>query len=79
MDQARRDLPGLDDDFRRGEFGRPKNWLHEKVYRNGQRYRANVLCERITGRPLSHRPLLAYLRAKYEPLYGIGSFNGAKM
>src|SRR5713226_9761286 len=27
MDQARRDLPGLDDDFRRGEFGRLKAWL----------------------------------------------------
>jgi hypothetical protein len=28
------------------------------------------LCERITGRPLSHQPLLSYLRGKYAPLYG---------
>jgi carboxypeptidase Taq len=70
MDQARRDLAGLDDDFRRGEFSRLKGWLDEKVYRHGQRYRAGILCERITARPLSHKPLLAYLRAKYEPLYG---------
>src|SRR5260370_700828 len=70
MDQARRDVAGLDDDFRRGEFGRLKGWLNERVYRNGQRYRAAVLCERVTGRPLSHKPLLAYLQAKYEPLYG---------
>src|SRR5207253_184239 len=40
MDQARRDLAGLDDDFRRGEFSRLKGWLYEKVYRNGQRCRA---------------------------------------
>jgi carboxypeptidase Taq len=72
MDQARRDLPGLEENFRRGEFGRLKSWLNEKVYRNGQRYRANVLCQRITDRPLGHKPLLAYLRDKYEPLYGVG-------
>ena len=29
------------------------------------------LIRRVTGRPLSHRPLLTYLRRKYEPLYGI--------
>jgi carboxypeptidase Taq len=71
MDQARRDLPGLDDDFRRGEFGRLKGWLTEKIYRHGQRYRPGELCRRITGRSLDHRPFLSYLRAKYEPLYGL--------
>jgi carboxypeptidase Taq len=79
MDQARRDLSGLEDDFRRGEFGRLKDWLNSKVYRMGQRYRANVLCEHITGRPLSHKPLLTYLRGKYEPLYGIGVSNGVRV
>jgi hypothetical protein len=29
------------------------------------------LCRRVTGRPLSHQPLLGYLRQKYAPLYGI--------
>src|SRR5262249_43364271 len=40
MEQARTDLPGLEDDFRRGEFGRLKGWLNEKIHRPGQRYRA---------------------------------------
>src|SRR5206468_5115067 len=44
MDAARRDLSGLDDDFRRGEFGRLKGWLAEHVYRHGQRFRASELC-----------------------------------
>jgi carboxypeptidase Taq len=69
MEQARTDLPGLEDDFRRGEFDRLKGWLNEKIHRPGQRYRAGQLCERVTGRPLSHQPLLAYLRGKYGPLY----------
>jgi carboxypeptidase Taq len=71
MEQARQDLGDPDADFRRGEFGRLKGWLNEKIHHQGQRYRARDLCRKITGRPLSHKPLLAYLRKKYEPLYGI--------
>jgi carboxypeptidase Taq len=71
MEQARRDLGDLDADFRRGEFSRLKTWLNEKIHRHGQHCRAGVLCEKVTGKPLSHKPLLVYLRAKYAPLYGI--------
>ena len=71
MEQARQDLGDLDGDFRRGEFGRLKGWLNEKIHRPGQRYRAVDLCKKVTGKPLSHKPLLAYLRTKYVPLYGI--------
>jgi carboxypeptidase Taq len=71
MEQARQDLGDVEGDFRHGEFGRLKGWLNEKVHRPGQRYRPRELCQRITGRPLSHKPLLAYLRKKYEPFYGI--------
>ena len=71
MAQARQDLGDLDGDFRRGDFGRLKGWLNEKVHRSGQRYRAGELCERVTGKPLGPEPLLSYLRRKYAPLYGI--------
>jgi len=71
VEAARRDLGDLDADFRRGEFGRLKGWLTEKVHRPGQRWRAGTLCEKATGRPLGHKPLLDYLRGKYGPLYGV--------
>jgi carboxypeptidase Taq len=71
MEQARRDLGDLDTDFRRGEFGRLKGWLNEKIHRAGQRYGAPELCRQVTGKALSHEPLLTYLRAKYTSLYGI--------
>ncbi len=71
MEQARQDLGDLEGDFRRGEYGRLKTWLNEKVHRPGQRYRPGELCRRVTGRPLSHKPLVAYLRGKYAPLYGL--------
>ena len=71
MEAARSDLGDLDADFRRGEFGRLKHWLNEKIHSEGQRLRAGALCEKVTGRPLSHKPLLDYLRGKYAPLYGV--------
>jgi carboxypeptidase Taq len=71
MATARRDLPGLDDDFRRGDFSRLKTWLNDRIHRQGQRYRAGELCRRVTGEPLHHRHLVAYLRGKYAPLYRI--------
>jgi carboxypeptidase Taq len=71
MQQARHDLGDLDDDFRRGQFGRLKQWLNEKIHRPGQTYRPRELCRRVTGRPLSPQPLVEYLRQKYAALYGI--------
>lgn len=70
--QATEDLGDLEDMFSRGEFMPLKHWLQEKIHQPGKCYRASELVERITGQPLSHEPLLAYLRAKLEPLYGIG-------
>jgi len=64
-------LPGLDDDVRRGEFGGLLAWLKENVHVHGRRFTAPELCERITGQRLDHESLLAYLRAKIEPIYGL--------
>ncbi|HEU0052618.1 MAG TPA: hypothetical protein VFQ39_05550, partial [Longimicrobium sp.] len=62
---------GLDEQVRRGEFGALLEWLRANVFAHGRRYTAPQLCERITGRPLSHEPLLQYLEAKLRPIYGI--------
>jgi carboxypeptidase Taq len=71
MEQARADLPDLDDDIRRGEFVPLKGWLNEKIHRHGQRWRACDLCRRVTGRELSPGPLVKYLHGKYAALYGL--------
>jgi carboxypeptidase Taq len=71
MRAARAQMPGLDDDFRQGDFGRLKGWLNEKVHRPGGVYRAEDLCRRVTGSALDHRPLVGYLQEKYGPLYGL--------
>ena len=57
--------------FARGEFAPLRAWLSEKIHRHGQRYSAAELVQNITGRPLEHAPLVAHLRAKFAPLYGL--------
>jgi carboxypeptidase Taq len=66
-----REMPDLEDGFRAGEFEPLLSWLRDRIHRHGQQYRAEDLCERVTGRPLDHRPLVAYLRSKLTPLYGL--------
>lgn len=64
-------LPDLDAQLRRGEFAPLLAWLRENVHAHGRRFTPPELCERITGRPLSHEPLLRYLEAKLRPIYQI--------
>jgi carboxypeptidase Taq len=64
-------VPQLEDELRRGEFGGLLGWLRENVHRHGRRYTAPELCQRATGRPLSHEPLLRYLQGKLRPVFGV--------
>ena len=64
-------LGGLAAQIARGEFQPLRDWLREKIHRHGQRYPAAELVRQVTGRPLSPEPLLAHLRSKFGPLYGI--------
>lgn len=71
LQAARAALPNLEDEFRRGNFRDLRDWLVEHVHSQGRRFRAGQLCERTTGHPLSVRPFLDELRAKFFPLYDV--------
>jgi carboxypeptidase Taq len=64
-------ITGLDSQFARGEFGTLKAWLNENIHQHGKRFRAEELCRRITGKPLSADGLLRYLEGKIRKIYGI--------
>jgi carboxypeptidase Taq len=67
----RRDLPALDDDLRRGEMRPLLDWLRASIHSQGRRFTAPELCQRVTGRPLGHEPLISYLKDKLGTIYGI--------
>lgn len=69
-DQAEADLGDLEAMFAAGEFAPLLGWLRERIHSVGQRLTASELVERVTGKPLSHAPLIRRLRAKFGPLYG---------
>ncbi len=71
FEQADKDLGGLEAQFARGEFKPLREWLREKIHLPGQRYTAAELVQRVTGKPLSSGPLMAHLRQKLGPLYGL--------
>ncbi|MBT3604930.1 MAG: carboxypeptidase M32 [Candidatus Latescibacteria bacterium] len=72
FEQARDDVGDLDAQFAAGEFLPLKSWLNEKIHKPGQKYRASELVDVVTGKPLSHAPLIRHLKTKFGSLYGIG-------
>jgi carboxypeptidase Taq len=69
--KAQAELGDLDEQFRRGEFLPLKEWLNQKIHREGQRYRAVDLVAAVTGEPLNPAYLLRHLQEKLGPLYGV--------
>ncbi|MEQ8785561.1 MAG: carboxypeptidase M32 [Pirellulaceae bacterium] len=71
FEQADDDLGGLDEQFERANFSPLREWLRDKIHTHGQCYSAAELVQRVTGKPLTHAPLMRHLRGKLEPLYGL--------
>jgi carboxypeptidase Taq len=64
-------ITNRDELVRRGEFAPILDWLRTNVHAHGRTYKAEDLCERITGKPLQADPLRAYLGGKVKAVYGV--------
>jgi carboxypeptidase Taq len=69
--RARRDLGAMDETFSKGDFTGLLDWLREKIHRQGARYPAPLLIEKVTGTKPDHRPLVEALKSKFTEVYGI--------
>ena len=69
--KAREDMPALEGQIANGEFKPLLDWLRTHIYSQGMRYSAADLVQHVTGKPLSHEPLVAYLRSKFGELYDL--------
>jgi carboxypeptidase Taq len=63
--KLRSELDGIDEDMRRGEFGRLLGWLQENVYRHARRYTPRELMDRVVGEPMQAGAWLQYAKEKY--------------
>ncbi len=64
------ELPALEEEVRRGEFGSLREWLRENVHRHGRKFTPAELQERVIGEQLGPEPFISYLRAKLTGIYG---------
>lgn len=69
---ALRAHPEIEDDARHGRYATLHRWLRENVYAHGRKLQPAELIRRATGEPMTTAPYMAYLRAKYGALYGLG-------
>jgi len=70
-DRIRREIPDLDEQTARGEFGVLRTWLAGNIHHHGRKFTPNELLERVVGvREFNPQPLVRYLTAKVEELYG---------
>lgn len=62
------DVPRL---LQRGDFQPLLAWLREHVHAAGGCYYSEDLVQRVTGKPTSSEPLVAYLKDKLSPIYDL--------
>jgi carboxypeptidase Taq len=55
----------LEDEIRRGEFGGLLAWLRSNIHRPGQRFSAEELIEKATGKRLDAAAFFRYIKAKH--------------
>jgi carboxypeptidase Taq len=70
-EQIRAEIPDLDSQFERGEFGELSGWLRENLHRHGRKYTSRQMLDRILGGGLDPGPYLRYLREKLGDIYGL--------
>jgi len=71
FDAADRDLDGLDDAIRAGEFASLHDWLTDRIHRHGKRFETNELVARATGDDVSADAFVDYATEKYGSLYDL--------
>jgi carboxypeptidase Taq len=52
-----------------GDFSELRAFLYENIHRFGREYTAAELVQKVTGKPLSEKPFIAYLETKYRDIY----------
>ncbi|MCD6499262.1 MAG: carboxypeptidase M32 [Deltaproteobacteria bacterium] len=68
---AREQITDFDDRIAAGDLMSLREWLRNQVHRQGRRYEAPQLVERVTGRPPSAESFSGYLKERFGPLYDV--------
>ena len=70
-EKINKDIPGLDDQFRKGKFDELLAWLRANVHGYGRKYDPQDLMQKVTGSRITSEPYVRYLTSKYSEIYGL--------
>jgi carboxypeptidase Taq len=70
-DSVTADLPELDAQIAAGELAPLRDWLGERIYREGAKLMPSELVERVVGGPIEVEPYVRQLRDRAAEIYGI--------
>ena len=68
-EQARLEIPNLEEEIAAGQLMILRRWLGQKIHRWGRTFTPDHLCQRVAGVSLSPEPFLHYMERKYGELY----------
>ncbi len=68
-EQAKQEIPQLEDEIAAGQLLGLRRWLEQKIHRWGRMFTPTHLAQRITGSTVSPDPFLNYVEKKYGELY----------
>jgi carboxypeptidase Taq len=69
--EARKEYPDIEARIARGEFADLLGWMNRNVHAHAAKFTPQELLERVTGRPLTAAPYLAYIKDKFSDIYGL--------
>lgn len=69
FEQAKNELGNQSENFKNGNFEPLKDWLTDRIYLQGKRYRTEEFVEQLTGDPLRPNSLIQHLKQNYVPYY----------
>lgn len=69
FEQAKLEIPHLEDEIAAGQLMVLRRWLEQKIHRWGRMFTPDHLAQRVTGTSVSPEPFLSYAEKKYGEIY----------
>ena len=70
-EKINKDISGLEDKIRKGQFGELLDWLRKNIHVHGHKYDPQDLVEKATGSRIDSAAYVRYLTSKYSSIYNL--------
>jgi carboxypeptidase Taq len=69
--QAKKEIPDLEERIEKGDMMTLRNWLKEKIHKYGKLETPDEIVKRVTGEELNPDYFIRYIKEKYSKIYGL--------